>query len=130
MIFFNFQDCGQQEEYFNLTNSELIQVYTLPYKVASENYLKAFQYKISNAIIYDNSKLKKIGICESNLCSFCQIEKDSIEHMIFSCKKNKPFWLEVSKMIKTITDEYLSTNVRTLWLGELEQLPKNIFLTM
>ena len=37
---------------FNLTEEELKFAYALPHKVAYEPYVKAFQYKILNSILY------------------------------------------------------------------------------
>ena len=38
-----------------------MQVYSLPHTVTFEPYLRAFQYKVSNAILYTNAKLFKIA---------------------------------------------------------------------
>ena len=37
---------------FNFTDDQLIQIYSLPHTVAFEPYLKAFQYKVLNAILF------------------------------------------------------------------------------
>ena len=46
---------------FNLTEEQLGKFYLLPHTVTSEPYLKAFQYKVLNSILYTNDKLYKIG---------------------------------------------------------------------
>ena len=57
---------------FNFTDDQLIQIYSLPHTVAFEPYLKAFQYKALNAILFTNTKLHKIGFIEDEKCSFCR----------------------------------------------------------
>ena len=45
---------------FNLTDDQLKEVFILPHNLAFEPYVKAFQYKILNFILYTNSKLYKV----------------------------------------------------------------------
>ena len=54
---------------FNFTDDQLIQIYSLPHTVAFEPYLKAFQYKALNAILFTNTKLYKIGFIEQKMIS-------------------------------------------------------------
>ena len=46
---------------FSLNEDQLRKVFLLPHKVCSEAYVKAFQYKVLNSILYTNTKLHKIG---------------------------------------------------------------------
>jgi len=39
---------------FNLTNDQLRQIFQLPHSVTLESYVKAFQYKVLNSILYTN----------------------------------------------------------------------------
>ena len=55
---------------FHLSPDQLKHVFILPHSVAFEPYIKAFQYKILNSILFTNVKLHKIGFKESNLCTF------------------------------------------------------------
>ena len=56
---------------FDLSDDELKQAFSLPHSIAFEPYVKAFQYKVLNSILYTNYKLHKIGYVEDNTCSFC-----------------------------------------------------------
>ena len=46
---------------FSLNEDQLRKVFLLPHMVCSEAYVKAFQYKVLNSILYTNTKLHKIG---------------------------------------------------------------------
>ena len=46
---------------FHLSEDELKTAFTLPHNVALEPYVKAFQFKILNSILFTNTKLFKIG---------------------------------------------------------------------
>ena len=42
---------------FNLTQDQLRKVFLLPREVTFEPYLKAFQYKVLNSMLFTNKKL-------------------------------------------------------------------------
>ena len=60
---------------FNLTSDQLKQIFQLPHSVTLEAYVKAFQYKVLNSILYTNTKLYK-----------------SLNHLLFHCPYSKQFW--------------------------------------
>ena len=52
---------GKVQKEFNFSLDQLKQLFILPHKVTLEPYVRAFQYKVLNSILYTNSKLYKIG---------------------------------------------------------------------
>ena len=77
---------------FNLTSDQLKQIFQLPHSVTLESYVKAFQYKVLNSILYTNTKLYKIGFRTNDLCSFCKGQPESLNHLLFHCSYSKQFW--------------------------------------
>jgi len=71
-------------------------IYSLPFTVTVETKIRECQYKILNDIVYTNDKLFRFKMIESPLCSFCQKEDESLEHLLFHCKITKDFWLAFS----------------------------------
>ena len=63
----------------------------LPHSIAFEPYVKAFQFRILNSILFTNSKLFKIGYRTDNLCSFCRRESDTIRHFFLDCPYSNSF---------------------------------------
>ena len=63
---------------FNFTSDQLQQMFNLPHQVALEPYVKGFQYKVLNFILYTNSKLHKIGYSTDDKCTFCKLERENI----------------------------------------------------
>ena len=63
-----------------------------PRYVALEPYIRAFQYKVLNGILYTNSKLYQIGYISSDLCSFCTRASESLYHLFYFCPLSKTFW--------------------------------------
>ena len=47
--------------------------------VCSESYVKAFQYKVLNSILYTNAKLCKIGYIAEDKCTFCKSESETLK---------------------------------------------------
>ena len=66
---------------FNLNEDQLEEVFFMPHIVCSEPYVKAFQYKVLNSILYTNTKLHKIGFIVDNKCSFCKFEPETLRHL-------------------------------------------------
>ena len=55
-------------------------VYTLPRFCTIDSHTRIFQYKILNNILYLNNRLFKMNIVNSELCSFCEAEPETIVH--------------------------------------------------
>ena len=54
---------------FILTQDQLKNVFLLPHEVAFEPYLRAFQYKVLNSILFSSKKLCEIGYIQDDKCS-------------------------------------------------------------
>ena len=79
---------------FNLTQDQLKKVFLLPHEVAFEPYLKAFQYKVPNSILFTNIKLCKIGYIQDDKCSLCKTDSESLYHIFFEYRHTEQFWKE------------------------------------
>ena len=89
---------------FNLTEEELKLAFALPHKIVYEPYVKAFQYKILNSILYTNRKLFKIGYSEHDKCTFCDNESETLDHLFFYCSFSNIFWTHFEKYYFTLTE--------------------------
>ena len=59
-------------------------IYKLPLKVAMDTKTREFQYKILNKYLPTNSFLYKNGLKPSPLCTFCDEESETLEHLLNS----------------------------------------------
>ena len=75
-------------------------IYSLPFSSSMESKLREFQYKVLNCIVFTNEKPFRFGITQSPLCTFCQKEDESIEHLLFSCKESCEFWKHVLSWLR------------------------------
>ena len=77
---------------FNIDYDDLSEVYLLPIKVCIETSLSDFQLKVLNCITCTNILLKKFGVVDSDIFSFCNVSREEIEHMLLNCSVSQNFW--------------------------------------
>ena len=81
----------------NLQDVNLQTVYMLPRYCTIDSHTRIFQYKILNNILFLNNRLFKMNIVNSELCSFCEAEPETIIHLLCSCRKVKQLWSSVQQ---------------------------------
>ena len=102
---------------FNLTEDQLEKVFILPRIVCSESYVKAFQYKVLNSILYTNAKLCKIGYIAKDKCTFCKSESETLIHLFFNCVYSKLFWKDFEFYYYSVSNEQLHLSLQDILLG-------------
>ena len=70
-------------------------IYVLPNCTCLDVKSRAFQYKFVNNILINNYWLHKWKIKDSNLCTFCHSNVESLIHLYWFCNKVDNFWTEV-----------------------------------
>ena len=73
--------------------------------ITNHTKLRSFQFRLLHNAIITNEHLKHYGITETNLCSFCNREKETIVHLLFDCNEVKEIWEKIEQFIK-ITFNY------------------------
>jgi hypothetical protein len=61
--------------------------------------LKWFQIRLVHRILATNIVLKEMGVVSNNLCSFCNNERESLQHLFWTCKFSCDFWNELERLI-------------------------------
>ena len=102
-------------EEFNLEDKQLSEAFMMPLRAANEPYLRSFQYKVLNSILYTNELLCKIGYASNPNCSFCHQTIETISHIFFECSFSSSFWNEVCDKIlnklKTFIVDYANISI-------------------
>ena len=108
-------------EEFNLEDKQLSEAFVMPLRVANEPYLRSFQYKVLNSILYTNELLCKIGYVSDPNCSFCHQTIETISHIFFDCSFSTSFWNEIcGKILNKLSSRgCLSLEYREIILGFL-----------
>ena len=78
-----------------------------------------FQLRILHRILATNVVVKEMGVTESNECTQCNREKDSILHSFWECDSSKAFWNEFLEFIQThcTNAENLTLNGKIITFG-------------
>ena len=97
---------------FDLTGDELQKAYILSHSVCCEPYIRAFQYKVLNSILYTNTKLYKIGFATDDNCSFCKSYPETLSHFFFDCLYSHTFWKEFEFYFHSISKEPVSLTLK------------------
>lgn len=70
-------------------------------KATKSSYIRMFQYRIVNRIITTNKYLHIINIIDNELCTFCNVEPETLAHLFWFCPRTKEFITTMkTKLIK------------------------------
>ena len=53
--------------------------------VSSETFIRSFQFKFLDDIIYTNERLAKIGYVLKDTCTFCDVDSETVLHEFYEC---------------------------------------------
>ena len=71
-------------------------------KCVKETKLKWFQIRLTQRIIATNITLSEMKIENDNLCTFCRILRESIEHLFWECPHVQLFWTSFQTLLNSV----------------------------
>ena len=83
------------------TKEEWEKCFLLPFHTTESTTLHIFQFKILNRILSTNSRLMKCNMSETELCFFCNETKETIPHLLRSCRYATNIWIHYRENLKT-----------------------------
>jgi len=69
--------------------------FMLPYNTCIDTKMRMFQWNIMHRLLITNKKLCLFGIANSNMCTFCDCEEETISHLFYECKYVKELWTKL-----------------------------------
>ena len=102
---------------FSIDDVKTKKAFSLIRTCICETYVQCFQFKILNDILFTNSRLAKIGLIQSDLCTFCNIGVETIDHLFFYCFYSRVFWEEFECYWSAIAKEQRKLELKTILLG-------------
>ena len=129
------------ENLFRDYNIDWTTIYTLPRLITNNTYMRSFQYKILNNVLFLNKKLHTFGIKPSPLCSFCNLYDKTPYHMFCECDCVKCLWSDLvqcfqNKLIlptltpQTAIFEFLNSQTTTPFLKTIKFFSNHILLIL
>ena len=102
---------------FSIDDVEIKRAFSLIRSCICETYIQCFQFKILNDILFTNSRLAKIGLIQSDLCTFCNTGAETIDHLFFYCVYSCAFWEEFESYWIAIAKEQRKLELKTILVG-------------
>ena len=73
-------------------------IYTLPWTISIDSYSRIFQYKCLNNILFLNKSLFRMGITDTPLCSYCNQNEETMQHLFIECCVSKKLWSDIKTL--------------------------------
>ena len=85
--------------------------------------LRSFQYRLLHRSLVTNIKLHKWKIINSELCSFCQREPETLLHMLIYCKHVQELWIKMEQFMLEFSNDPINFNVDTVIWNRIIHTP-------
>ena len=84
--------------------------------VTNHNKLRSFQYRLLTYSIVTSRCLKRWNIIESDLCTFCNLQEETIIHLLYLCPKVQPLWSALKEIAKNYRHGVMNLTLhRIIW---------------
>ena len=88
-------------EVFDVPAPDWIDIFKLSYIYTMETRLQSFQFSLLHRFVVHKSRLKNMGLVNSEVCDYC-LATDSIIHRFVECDQVKIFWINFQDWWNTI----------------------------
>ena len=87
------------ENTFSISNLDWNLIYTLPRKIFTSTKSLRLSLRLR---LYLNDKLFVFGKSETNICSFCKLEDETITHIFIDCNYSKSLWNKIKDFFNNV----------------------------
>jgi hypothetical protein len=91
------------------------------FKTSKDVQMQWFQYRIVHRILSTNVFLKKIGIIQSDLCSFCKLYPETITHLFWECIFVEELWDALFQWINDQLGLVIDVNIVDILFGKISK---------
>lgn len=67
-------------------------IYKASFLLTDDTNIQTFQFKLLHRTLFTNSRLLKMKIVESGLCTFCLANRETLEHLFWECPFSRFIW--------------------------------------
>ena len=104
---------------YDVTDKELALARSYIVSITNDVRYREFQFKVLNNVLNLNYKLYKMKLICSPLCSFCNLENETTEHVFWNCKIIRDFWNKLANELAMFDFSILTE--KTVILGLLRK---------
>ena len=112
------------------TKENIHHVYMLPFRIMKEPKLIMFQLKIIHVILPTQYSLFRAGLANHDKCPLCNLESQSLTHMLFTCCKSTSFWNHFTRWWQIKFRQRLNLSESVILYGWHQDSDSNIWITL
>ena len=87
-----------QAIYDNISNEDWSRFFCTPWKSTSDSSLRYFQFRFLHRVLPTNRLLSLMNKTDNPLCTFCESEVETIDHLFWDCSFTSTFILDVENL--------------------------------
>lgn len=105
---------------FDFDDDKWKKIHKLPFSVTNNSKLIWFQARINHHILVTNTFLFKINLIPSSLCTFCNLENESMIHSLWECNEIQTLLQQFESLLDVLFIPF-AYNKETFLFGIVEQ---------
>ena len=86
--------------------------------VSSETFIRSFQLKLLDDIVFTNKRLAKIGYVLQDTCTFCKVEIETVYHLFYKGPFTLLFWENFWFVLSGKREKF---TLQDVYIGKLEK---------
>ena len=95
-------------------------------RITNFSKMRSFQYRLLSCALVFNKHLYAWGLVNTNKCVNCQVEKETMEHVFYSCNTAQKIWNEFRIFCKKNYDTSVNLERTNVLLSTVNQEPTNV----
>ena len=106
---------------FDLDDITVSEAFLNLLSVSSETFIRSFQLKLLDDIVFTNKRIAKIGYVPHDTCTFCKEETETIYHLFYECPLTFLFWENFEKFWFVLSGRKEKFTLQDVYIGKLEK---------
>ena len=90
------------------------------HRVSMDTKLNSFQFKIIHRLLITNKQLKLWKLKDTETCTFCETQVETIEHLLSDCNVSKNLWTELANWLLPEINIYPFIILQNIIMCDLE----------
>ena len=95
----NYTGIERWKKILNIEDDQWLGYFSFLKFTTRDTKLRWFQFRILHYILTTNRSVSKYIVNQNHLCTFCNTESETIQHLFWGCEKVKNFWNKLSSLV-------------------------------